>query len=259
VKTESPYFQGWNEIIFEKRNKDYGAYIIRSLYNRHVITGLIASIVVIAISIGIPKIMLYFRHKQIDGAFDVQNSTYTKLTQPPPIDKNSQVTIMERPTVNVAVKNLPPVVVTEEVMQEEVPTVEQIKETTPNPPTETVSDQPGETLLTGDGGNGEIFNGAEQMPHFIGGEPAMVDFISKNLRYPLSAQRMRLSGTVFVSFIVNTDGSIDEVRATNGISADCDKEAVRVVQIMPYWEPGRQEGKPVRVRFIIPIRFKFGK
>ena len=84
----------------------------------------------------------------------------------------------------------------------------------------------------------------------------MNKFIAKNLRYPPSARRMGVDGTVYVSFVVGKDGTINDVKVLRGISADCDKEAVRVVQMMPPWKPGKQNGKAVFVRFNLPIKFK---
>lgn len=258
MNTERYISRPWNEIIFENRNKDYGAYILRTLYTKHVVVGLTATLIVISLTIALPKILAYFKHDAIDGAFDLHTPSTAKLASPPPIDKSMHVELMARPVVKAAVKNLPPKVTTEPVVQEELPTVEEIKEKTPDVKTEGI-ETTGENILDGDGGSGEIFEGAEERPHFIGGEPALAEFISKNLRYPLSAQRLRISGTVFVSFVVNTDGSLEEIKTINGISADCDKEALRLVQAMPPWEPGKNSGKPIRVRLVLPVKFKFGR
>jgi protein TonB len=102
----------------------------------------------------------------------------------------------------------------------------------------------------------KIFTVVEQQPEFQGGYEAMMNFIKKNMRYPASARRMGVDGTVYVSFVVSKDGSISEVKTIRGISADCDKEAMRVVSMMPPWRPGKQNGKPVFVRFVLPIKFK---
>jgi periplasmic protein TonB len=98
----------------------------------------------------------------------------------------------------------------------------------------------------------------EQMPEYNGGDKAMAKFISKNIRYPVVAQRMKITGTVFVSFIINEDGSISEVSILKGISKECDEEAKRVVEMMPMWIPGKQDDKYVKVRFVCPIKFKLG-
>jgi len=76
------------------------------------------------------------------------------------------------------------------------------------------------------------------------------------MKYPASARRMNIEGKVFVSFVIDADGRITEAAILKGISADCDKEALRVVQMMPKWRPGKQSGRPVRVRFNLPMVFK---
>jgi protein TonB len=81
-------------------------------------------------------------------------------------------------------------------------------------------------------------------------------YLSKNLKYPTQARRMGIEGTVIVVFVVNTDGSIQNVEVLRGIGGGCDEEAVKVVSDAPKWEPGKQRGRPVRTRMRLPIRFK---
>lgn len=100
-----------------------------------------------------------------------------------------------------------------------------------------------------------IFTVVEEQPTFPGGEEARVRFLGDNLRYPQMAREAGIQGTVFVTFVVERDGSVTDVRVLRGIGGGCDEEAVRVVQAMPRWEPGRQRGQPVRVQFNMPIRF----
>jgi protein TonB len=156
------------------------------------------------------------------------------------------------------IKFVPPKVVKEEVV-EEIPTIEEIKQhevadVAIEGPTEVVFEEPVEEVVVED--ENKIFTVVEQQPEFQGGYEAMMNFIKKNMRYPASARRMGVDGTVYVSFVVSKDGSISEVKTIRGISADCDKEAMRVVSMMPAWRPGKQNGKPVFVRFVLPIKFK---
>jgi protein TonB len=104
--------------------------------------------------------------------------------------------------------------------------------------------------------NDKVFEKVEDMPEFPGGEQAMMDFVSKNVVYPKEAQEKGISGRVMVSFIVEKDGSVNEVKIVRGIGGGCDEEAVRVVKAMPKWKPGKEKGKPVRVSYIMPIFFK---
>ena len=102
----------------------------------------------------------------------------------------------------------------------------------------------------------EIFDVVETMPTPVGGMEAWNKYLSNNLKYPTQARRMGIEGTVFVVFVVNTDGSIQDVEILRGIGGGADEEAVRVVRAAPNWEPGKQRGKPVRVKMRLPIRFK---
>jgi periplasmic protein TonB len=102
----------------------------------------------------------------------------------------------------------------------------------------------------------QIFTIVEQNPEFPDGQKAMFSWLSSNIKYPPIARENGIEGTVYVGFVVNTDGSIVDVNVKRGIGGGCNEEAVRVVQQMPNWKPGRQQGRPVRVAFTLPIKFK---
>jgi TonB family protein len=97
---------------------------------------------------------------------------------------------------------------------------------------------------------------AQEMPEFPGGQDALMKYVAKSIKYPDDALESGIHGTVFVSFVVETDGRITEVKVLRGIRGGCDEEALRVMKGMPSWKPGKQNGKLVRVRYNLPIRFK---
>ncbi len=101
-----------------------------------------------------------------------------------------------------------------------------------------------------------VYQTVDEMPQFPGGEQAMFDFISQNVKYPQEAREKGIAGRVFVNFIIEKDGSVSNVKVLRGIGGGCDEESVRVISALPKWKPGKQNGKPVRVSFIIPIIFK---
>jgi len=101
-----------------------------------------------------------------------------------------------------------------------------------------------------------IFQVVEEMPHFPGGEEALMKWLSENIRYPVIAQENGIQGRVICQFVVNTDGSIVDIQVVRGVHPSLDEEAVRVIKSMPKWIPGKQRGKPVRVRFTLPINFR---
>ena len=101
-----------------------------------------------------------------------------------------------------------------------------------------------------------VYQICEQMPEFPGGVEALMDFVAKNVVYPQEAMDKEISGRVYVSFVIEKDGSVNEVKVMKGIGGGCDDEAVRVIKAMPKWKPGKQDGKPVRVSYMMPITFK---
>jgi periplasmic protein TonB len=100
-----------------------------------------------------------------------------------------------------------------------------------------------------------IFTVVESMPEFPGGFQELYNFLGNNIKYPVMAKESGIQGRVFVTFVVERDGSITDVRIIRGIGGGCDEEAIRVVESMPKWQPGKQRGKPVRVQYNLPVRF----
>ena len=104
----------------------------------------------------------------------------------------------------------------------------------------------------------EIFTIVEDQPEFPGGIGAFYKYVATNLRYPAQARRMGIAGKVFVQFVVEKDGRLTDVQILKGIGAGCDEDALRVIKKSKAWKPGRQRGRPVKVRIIIPINFRLG-
>ena len=102
----------------------------------------------------------------------------------------------------------------------------------------------------------EVFKSVEEQPEFPGGTAKLLEYVQKNLKYPMMARESDIQGRVFVGFIVEKDGSITNVQVLRGIGGGCDEEAVRVVQSLPKFKPGKQRGNPVRVQYTLPIVFK---
>ena len=104
--------------------------------------------------------------------------------------------------------------------------------------------------------NDSVYQIVDEMPQFPGGEKAMMEYVAKNVKYPQEAKDKEIQGRVFVSFVIEKDGSVNEVKVLRSIGGGCDEEAVRVVKAMPKWKPGKQDGKPVRVSYMMPFFFK---
>ena len=110
-----------------------------------------------------------------------------------------------------------------------------------------------------DSGNNGIFQVVELLPEFPGGMAELMKYLQKNLRYPQICKEQGVQGRVFLQFVVNTDSTISNIEVVKSVNPHLDKEALRVISSMPKWVPGRQYGKPVRARFILPITFRLPK
>ena len=107
-----------------------------------------------------------------------------------------------------------------------------------------------------EGSSEEVMKIAQKMPSFPGGEPAMLQFIIQNIKYPTEALQNGVQGTVVAQFVVNKDGSLSDIKLLRDIGAGCGEEALRVIKLMPRWIPGEHLGRPVRVQYTMPVRFK---
>lgn len=103
----------------------------------------------------------------------------------------------------------------------------------------------------------EISTFAEEMPSFPGGDEELYSFISQNIKYPELAKRNEISGKVLVEFVVDVDGKIIDPKVVKGIGYGCNEEALRIVKLMPKWIPGKQDGKPIKVKLLLPIIFSY--
>ena len=104
-----------------------------------------------------------------------------------------------------------------------------------------------------------IFQVVELLPEFPGGMAELMKYLQKNLRYPQICKEQGVQGRVIVQFVVNTDSTITDVNVIKSVNPHLDEEAVRVVKAMPKWNPGKQRGEPVRVRFTLPVTFRLPK
>ena len=102
----------------------------------------------------------------------------------------------------------------------------------------------------------QIFTVVEEMPEFPGGQGELLKYLGKSIRYPVIAQENGIQGRVVCAFVINRDGSIVDAEVLRGVDPSLDKEALRVINSMPKWKPGKQRGKPVRVKYTVPVVFR---
>ena len=260
----------YDEIIFRNRNRAYGAFDLRQHYRPTLTRALGLGVGLFLLGLSAPTLYARFFPTNPFSTNQVMVETeLMKLKEPPTEEPVPLPPVEQVPTVN-TVRNLPPVVMPEDDVVETTlpPTVEELRNATSGPetaegtgdieviaPPEVSTPTAKETALEVAPRTDEVFVVVEQQPEYPGGMDALRTFLTKNLNYPRSAASAGVSGRVFVSFVVNTDGSLADVQVLKGIGFGCDEEAMRVVQKMPHWRPGKQSGRAVRVKYNLPIAF----
>lgn len=258
------------DILFEGRNKKYGAYELRKKYKKRAYLGAILTILVVgglfAATLIKPK-----EEPLVDMAPVVSE---IKLAEPPPVDPEKPPPPpppAAPPPVKPTVKFTPPVIEKDEdVLEEDKPEI-------PEPEENKVvgrvsmegSDDPNaidpNLSIAGDGTEAvkpaappaeKIFRNVEQMAEYPGGMGALTEYFSRNIRYPREAKEAGIEGRVILEFVVDEQGRISNVKIIKDIGGGCGAEAVRVAQTMPRWKPARQNGHPVKMYYSIPVSFK---
>lgn len=255
---DNPESEARNEIVFANRNKEYGAYVIRSLYDKRVIRAFIIAVVGCLFFISLPLIIELIKGKMEDLNKQTQE-VVVDLTAPPPIDESEPPPPPPPPPppVQQTIKFVPPVVVDKPVEEEAPPPQEKMEDVQVS--TETQEGEGTETApppeVVADPDAGKIFTVVEEMPQFPGGgEAALLAYLRSNIKYPPLARENGIEGTVYVTFVVDKDGKVKEPKLLRGVTG-LDEEALRVISKMPDWKPGKQNGRTVAVQYNLPVRF----
>lgn len=244
-----------NNMVFAGRHQDYGAFELRRDYVRRLLLAVTGSVLFLGIAVSVPKIVAALgddaavqnEKKVVDVNLDLFEEEKKEEPPPPPVEppppvKIESVQFTQLEAVDEPVEEPPP---TQEVLQETTAsTVTQEGEKGDAPPPPPPVDDPTFEL-----------SAVEEQPEFPGGLEALYKFLGKNVKYPAMETDAGIQGRVFVEFVVSNDGSITDVVLKRGVSGGLDKEAVRVVKTMPKWSPGKMNGKPVKVRYILPVNF----
>ena len=254
IENKRPYIPSLDEIAFEGRNKEYGAYFLRRKYPRYLtISGAIA-IFVFLLLVSIP-ILMDILEKPILYDDMMPVIEFYSLNPPSEDDLSALAKAVQTPPV---VEKVPEVVDTVKPEKEKIK--EEIKPETEVEDAKTDSlggsgggdDKEG----TGPGEDTGIYTTIDVYPRFPGGDQARFYFLRSNIHYPDAAVKAGIQGVVMVVFVIEPNGTISNIEVSKGIGGGCDEEAIRVVKIMPLWEPGKRSGKAVRVLVRMPIVFK---
>jgi periplasmic protein TonB len=262
-----------DDLLFSIRNKTYGAYQLRKDYSNNMSKGMLFAILFVT------SIFLFQtcgKKKLQDATIELPNEViYEVSTEAPKLDLPApkQEAAPPMPVIE-PVKNVDDVKVVKEVVEpiikpkeldEPKPVVEAINPS-PEPTQSTTSNNEGEkgeskieSVGTGSSTTDAPISRPDKMPEFPNGKNALIMFLSQNIVYPKAARDAEIQGTVIVRFVVNVDGSISNIEVYKGIGNGCDEEAVRVIKQMPKWTPGSVKGKPVRVKYNLPITFNLKK
>ncbi|MEO6132338.1 MAG: energy transducer TonB [Saprospiraceae bacterium] len=260
-----------DDIVFDGRNKSYGAFELRRLYDKHMTRAMMVGILFFLLVVGSPQIIKMIKGFVGDNKEKLVMKEVT-LAEPPPIDPKKPPPPpppkVDPPPIKDQIKFVPPVVKKDEEVKEEEPpppTVEEIKDkeiatetkegdesgvdaslAEPEAPAAPVLEEPKDE---------EPFTFVEQMPTFPDGTEAMYKYINGQIKYPAIARENGISGQVIVQFVVSKEGDISKAHVVRGIGGGCNEEALRVVNGMPKWKAGKHNGRAVPVTFTLPIKF----
>jgi protein TonB len=247
----------FDEIVFEFRNKEYGAFILRKKYSLNVSISLLIGIIIMTATILIPYInsrafINQNKHSERQVEIKLENLDHPNelIVLPPPPPPPGGDNIQK-------VKYVPPVVVDSVNLEETIQlmtaddaqniimdekVVEMVKEVKEELQEEKTESEP---FLT-----------VEEMPEFPGGLPGLMKFIAENTIYPAVAKELNIQGKVFVRFCVTSTGNIEQISILQGTDPELNAEAIRVVKRFPPFKPGKQYGRPVPVWYVVPFNFQ---
>ena len=267
--------KNWVELVFDGRNKEYGAYVLRKETGmRNIKSMLLVFAVIIAIMAGVAaKVAIENAFpKKVAIETDVE---LTKLAEKKEVkvEKKAPVKVEEQKVVEKvksSVKFTPPVIKKDDEVkpEEELKSQEDLNQTNTAIGSFDVkgNDETGGEVLKAKEviaqpeppkeEETKVFDVVEVMPTFPGGQQALFEWLSKNIKYPVVAEENGVQGRVIVTFVVERNGSITDVQVAKSVDPSLDKEAVRVVKAMPHWIPGKQNGSAVRVKFTVPVTFR---
>ena len=270
---------GWCDLIFEGRNKEYGAYKLRTQTGKRNLKAIITIAILAALCIILFYIKAGYDAYQAAHAKNENVTEISALNQPKKkeakVERKVQVEEKKEVVKEVksSIKFTAPVIKKDADVkpEEEMKTQDQIMQTntaigaldvkgnsdqgeilkvTQRVETEPVKAEPKPEV------ENKVFDVVEQMPSFPGGPSALMQYLSSNIKYPVVAQENGVQGRVIVSFVVERDGSISDVKVARSVDPSLDREAQRVVKSMPRWSPGKQNGSTVRVKYTVPVVFR---
>lgn len=249
----------FDDLLFERRNRDYGAFMLRRRYNSVVFSSIIVAILLVSSAVILPFLFRPSSDHVIAGGASFVQVNMENFEPPPEQIIVPPAQPPQASKVQEIIKYIPPVVVDSvPPLELTLPTNDQLENQSNNDQIEVVGTGSGDELIEGDSGVGgdQPFFFVEVMPTFRGGGlNTFRQWVGTRTNYPQAAIEKKIRGTVFLTFIVERDGSVSNVTVIKGVDPILDNEAIKVISESPKWSPGLQRGQPVRVRFQIPMSF----
>ena len=258
----------WCDIVFEGRDKGYGAYKLRENSPKRHLWSVLIVLVLAVLAFLIPALIRLASPK--DRVENTEVVQLAKLKNAEVKQKDKQI-IKDEPTPPQAVKSSVKFTAPVIKKDEEVNTDEEIKsqeELLNAKGSISIADVKGNDDLNGKdiadlkqivtqaAPEEKVFEVVEQMPTYPGGQDALFEYLQKHIKYPVIAEENGIQGRVIVTFVVERDGSITDITVVKSVDPSLDKEAKRVIGTMPHWIPGKQNGSSVRVKFTVPVTFR---
>ncbi len=262
-KEDKPFeINSFDDLVFEHRNREYGAYQLRRKYYRVLFGGVIFSSFIGILAVLIPFLARPREDRVISGGGGYSVSVKMEnLTPPDQIYVPPAPPPPEGTKVPETVQYVPPVVVDTVLPSQSTQVATDIAlASQENVIPDGTGSGYGDSLIPGGDGSGseEPLFLVEVMPTFKGGDLSKFrEWVAKRTNYPAAAMENKIRGTVFLTFIVEKDGSVSNVTVLKGVHPLLDEEAVKAISDSPKWSPGLQRGQPVRVRFQIPLTFQY--
>ena len=258
----------WCELIFQGKNKAYGAYKMRANSPKRHTWAMVIVVIIAAVGFSIPTLVKLATPKQKEVMTEV--TTLSQLEEPEVKQEEFKKVepVAPPPALKSSIKFTAPVIKKDEEVRddEEIKSQEELTQTKV---AISIADVKGndeehgqdiadfrEVIAEPVVEEEKPYEAVEQMPTFPGGETELMKFIRDNLKYPVIAQENGIQGRVILRFVVSKTGTIDNVTVLRSLDPTCDKEAIRVVKSMPKWIPGKQNGNNVPVYFTLPVVFK---
>jgi len=256
MATDVKRIPSFNDLVFEVRNRKYGAYVLRKEYSRNVIISLIAGMLIVSGAVITPYLnakALDNRQKRTERQVEIKmenlNQPAEQVAPPPPPPPPPADVVQQQ-------KYIPPVVV-DSIKPDDITQLMTADEAQVEVRNEEVVEFLGvKEEIQEEEAAPEPFYVVEEMPMFPGGEIELQRFLAENTQYPEIAKENNIQGKVIVKFCVTPKGGVEQVSILKGVDPELDKEALRVVATLPPFKPGKQGGKAVPVWFIVPINFQ---